>query len=170
MLDISGSVHVVPFGDVTTVVNMTKDFSYALMDIGVAYREDTDVVSNVIREVAQDIADDPDWGWKLLEPLDMMGVESLGDSAVVIRCRVKTKPILQFGVQREFNRRIKKRFDLEGIEIPFPHTTVYFGVDKSGGAPPAHLLMEAEERAEVARAAETEDAPSESVPYGRPPE
>ena len=170
MRDISGSVHVVPFGDVTTVVNMTKDFSYALMDIGVAYREDTDVVSNVIREVAQDIADDPDWGWKLLEPLDMMGVESLGDSAVVIRCRVKTKPILQFGVQREFNRRIKKRFDLEGIEIPFPHTTVYFGVDKSGGAPPAHLLMEAEERAEVARAAETEDAPSESVPYGRPPE
>ena len=170
MRDISGSVHVVPFGDVTTVVNMTKDFSYALMDIGVAYREDTDVVSNVIREVAQDIADDPDWGWKLLEPLDMMGVESLGDSAVVIRCRVKTKPILQFGVQREFNRRIKKRFDLEGIEIPFPHTTVYFGVDKSGGAPPAHLLMEAEERAEVARAAETEDAPSESVPYGRQPE
>ena len=63
MRDISGAVHVVPFGDVTTVVNMTKDFSYALMDIGVAYREDTDFVSNVIREVAQDIADDPDWGW-----------------------------------------------------------------------------------------------------------
>ena len=170
MRDISGAVHVVPFGDVTTVVNMTKDFSYALMDIGVAYREDTDFVSNVIREVAQDIADDPDWGWKLLVPLDMMGVDSLGDSAVVIRCRVKTKPSLQFGVQREFNRRIKKRFDLEGIEIPFPHTTVYFGVDKSGGAPPARVLMEAEERAEVARAAETDDAPSESVPYGRPPE
>lgn len=171
MRDISGSYHVVPFGDVTTVVNMTKDFSYALMDIGVAYREDTDHVSSVIREVAQDIADDPDWGWKLLEPLDMMGVNALGDSAVVIRCRVKTKPILQWGVQREFNRRIKKRFDEEGIEIPFPHTTVYFGIDKAGGSPPARVLMEAEQRAEIARATDdTQDAPSESVSYGRPPE
>jgi small conductance mechanosensitive channel len=172
MRDVSGAYHVVPFGDVTTVVNMTKEFSYALMDIGVAYREDTDHVSAIIREVAQDIADDPDWGWKLLEPLDMMGVNELGDSAVVIRCRVKTKPILQWGVQREFNRRIKKRFDLEGIEIPFPHTTIYFGVDKVGGAPPARVLMEAEQRAEVARATEKAsfEAPTDSVSYGRPPE
>jgi small conductance mechanosensitive channel len=171
MRDIAGSLHVVPFGDVTTVVNMTKEYSYAVMDVGVAYREDTDHVSNILREVAQDIADDPDWGWKLLEPLDMMGVHALGDSAVVIRCRVKTKPILQFGVQREFNRRIKKRFDQEGIEIPFPHTTIYFGVDKAGGAPPARLLMEAEDRAQLAETkSASHEIKSDSVAYGRAPE
>jgi len=171
--DLSGSMHVVPFGDVTSVVNMSKDFAYALMDIGVAYREDTDHVSAIIKEVAEDVANDPDWGWKMTEPLEMLGVNALGDSAVVIRCRVKTKPSLQWGVQREFNRRIKQRFDKEGIEIPFPHTTIYFGIDKEGGAPPARLLVEAEQRAALADAtggSSAAEAPDTSVPHGRPPE
>ncbi|MEQ8816735.1 MAG: mechanosensitive ion channel [Thalassobaculum sp.] len=145
--DVEGAVHTVPFGDVTSVVNMTKDFSYALMDIGVAYREDTDHVSALIREVGEELRQDPEHGPKILEPIEMLGVDQLADSAVVIRARLKTKPILQWGIKREMNRRLKKRFDAEGIEIPFPHQTLYFGVDKDGTAPPGRILLEAERAA-----------------------
>ncbi len=145
--DLEGSVHVVPFGDVTAVVNMTKDFSFALLDIGVAYREDTDHVSAIIREVGEELKLDPEHGPKILEPIEILGVDQLADSAVVIRARLKTKPILQWGIKREMNRRLKKRFDLEGIEIPFPHQTLYFGVDKDGTAPPGRILMQAERAA-----------------------
>lgn len=147
--DVEGSVHTVPFGDVTTVVNLTKDFSYALLDIGVGYREDTDAVSEVIRQVGEELREDPDHGPKILEPIEMLGVNELGDSAVVIRARIKTKPILQWGVKREMLRRLKKRFDAENIEIPFPHQTLYFGVDKDGTSPPGRILLEAEQTAKA---------------------
>ena len=71
----------------------------------------------------------------------MMGVQELADSAVIIRSRIKTEPIMQWSVKREFLRRVKKRFDQEGIEIPFPHTTMYFGEDKDGKAPPAQIVI-----------------------------
>lgn len=145
--DVEGCVHVIPFGDVTTVINLTKDFSYALVDVGVAYREDTDRVSEVIRSVADEMQEDPDWKALFLEPIEIMGVNELADSAVIIRCRIKTPPVKQWGVKREFLRRLKKRFDAENIEIPFPHTTVYFGVDAAGKAPPAHVALQAEETA-----------------------
>ena len=77
----------------------------------------------------------------------MLGVDQLADSAVVIRVRLKTKPILQWGIKREMNRRLKKRFDAEGIEIPFPHQTLYFGIDRDGTAPPGRILLEAERAA-----------------------
>jgi len=150
--DLAGSVHVVPFGDVTTVINLTKDFSYAVLDIGVGYREDTDHVSAVIREVGEELRQDPEHGPKFLEPIEILGVDQLADSAVVIRARIKTKPILQWGIKREMNRRLKKRFDLEGIEIPFPHRTLYFGVDKDGTAPPGRILLEAERAAKALEA------------------
>lgn len=145
--DVEGSVHTVPFGDVTSVVNMTKDFSYALLDIGVAYREDTDHVGRVIQEVAEELRQDPDHGPKILDPVEVFGVQELADSAVIIRARLKTKPVLQWGVKREMLRRLKKRFDAEGIEIPFPHQTLFFGVDKDGTAPPGRILLEAERAA-----------------------
>jgi len=129
--DLSGTVHTVPFGDVTTVENFTKDFSYAVLDIGVGYGEDTDVVSAVLGEIGVEILADDVYGERIIGPMEIMGVHELGDSAVVIRARVKTKPMLQWGVRREFYRRIKKRFDMLGIEIPFPHQTVYFGQKKS---------------------------------------
>jgi moderate conductance mechanosensitive channel len=132
--DVSGTVHTVPFGDVTTVENFTKDFSYAVLDIGVGYGEDTDVVSAVLGEIGEEIFADEAFRDRILEPLEIMGVHELGDSAVVIRGRIKTKPMLQWGVRREFYRRIKKRFDALGIEIPFPHQTVYFGESKEGSA------------------------------------
>lgn len=145
--DLEGGVHTVPFGDVTSVINLTKDFSYAVLDIGVAYREDTDHVAAVIREVGAELQQDPEHGPKFLEPLEILGVETLGDSAVVIRARIKTKPILQWGIKREMNRRLKKRFDADGIEIPYPHQTLYFGVGKDGTAPPGRILLEAEKAA-----------------------
>jgi moderate conductance mechanosensitive channel len=128
--DVSGTVHTVPFGDVTTVENFTKDFSYALLDIGVGYSEDTDVVCTVLGEIGTEIFEDEGFRDRILTPLEIMGVHELGDSAVVIRARIKTKPMLQWGVRREFYRRIKQRFDALGIEIPFPHQTVYFGENK----------------------------------------
>lgn len=140
--DLSGTVHTVPFSSVGSVVNMTKDFSYAVIDMGVAYREDTDAVFEVMKEVGAELQADPEFGPAILEPLEVLGVNSFGDSAVMLRARIKTRPIKQWWVGREFNRRIKKRFDALGIEIPFPHTTVYFGQAKDGSAPPANLRID----------------------------
>ncbi|MCY3755547.1 MAG: mechanosensitive ion channel family protein, partial [Alphaproteobacteria bacterium] len=130
--DLSGTVHVVPFGEVGTVENLTRDYSYAVIDAGVGYSEDTDRVSDVLREVAASMESDEDWRDRIIPPFEVFGVQELGDSAVVVRCRFKTPPMQQWAVAREFRRRMKKRFDELGIEIPFPHRTVYFG----GGKPP----------------------------------
>ena len=165
--DLEGSVHIIPFGDVTSVINLTKDFSYALLDVGVAYREDTDRVSEVIKEVADEMQADEDWKALFLDPIEILGVNELADSAVIIRCRIKTPPIKQWGVKREMLRRLKKRFDAENIEIPFPHTTVYFGVDAAGKAPPAHINLQAEETAK--QLAPPPDPTVEEVTSPKPP-
>ena len=133
--DLSGTVHVVPFGEVGTVENLTRDYSYAVIDAGVGYGEDTDRVSDVLREVAAGMESDGDWRDRVIPPFEVFGVQELGDSAVIVRCRFKTPPMHQWAVAREFRRRMKKRFDELGIEIPFPHRTVYFG----GGKPPESL-------------------------------
>jgi moderate conductance mechanosensitive channel len=132
--DVSGTLHTVPFGEVTTVENYTKDFAYAVLDIGVGYGEDTDVVCAVLEEIGAEVIVDEAFRDRIMSPLEIMGVHELGDSAVVIRGRIKTLPMLQWGVRREFYRRIKKRFDVLGIEIPFPHQTVYFGEQKEASA------------------------------------
>jgi small-conductance mechanosensitive channel len=137
--DLSGNVHTIPFSSVGTVTNMTKLYSYYLLDIGVAYREDTDEVAAVCRQIVEEMRAEPEYGPEILEPLEVLGVDQFADSAVIIKARIKTRPIKQWMVGREFNRRMKKRFDELGIEIPFPHQTVYFGVDKKGEAPPAHI-------------------------------
>ncbi len=128
--DLSGTVHVVPFGEVGTVENLTRDYSYAVIDAGVGYGEDTDRVSDVLREIAAGMEGDDSWRHRVIPPFEVFGVQELGDSAVVVRCRFKTPPMQQWAVAREFRRRMKKRFDELGIEIPFPHRTVYFGGGK----------------------------------------
>ncbi len=142
MRDLHGNVHTVPFSAVDSVVNMTKDYSQYLLDVGVAYREDTDAVSEVLKGVCEDMRGDPDWAPLILEPLEVLGVDRFADSAVILRARLKTPPLKQWSVGREFNRRMKKRFDELGIEIPFPHRTIYFGEDKDGRAPPARVRMQ----------------------------
>jgi len=123
--DLAGSVHVVPHGKIDTLSNMTKDFSYALLDIGVAYKENTDRVVEVMREVCDRMAAEEQWRPLILEPLEVMGVNDFADSAVIVRVRIKTVPLYQWSVGREYRRRLKMAFDQRGIEIPFPHRTLY---------------------------------------------
>ena len=148
--DIAGVVHVVPFSEVTTLENMTKDYSRYVFEIGVAYREDTDHVVEVLIALGEELRADPVHGPDILEPFEILGVDSFGDNAVVIKARITTRPIKQWGVGREFNRRMKKKFDELGIEIPFPHRTIYFGEDKSGNAPPARIVTDDGKRPPVA--------------------
>ncbi|NIM40413.1 MAG: mechanosensitive ion channel [Hydrogenophaga sp.] len=133
--DYDGNVHYVPNGEITTVINMSRGFSQAVMDIGVAYREDVDEVMAVMRRVGQQLRQDESFGPRILDDLDIAGVDQWADSAVIIRCRFRTQPLEQWGVRREYMRRLKSAFDAEGIEIPYPHLTVYAGVDRAGKAP-----------------------------------
>jgi small-conductance mechanosensitive channel len=143
--DLSGSVHYIPNGQIDVVTNMTKDFSHYVFDIGVAYREDIDEVIEVIKQVDEDLRKDPDFSEDILEPMEIFGLDKFADSAVIIKARIKTKPIKQWGVAREFNRRLKKKFDEKGIEIPFPHLTLYMGQDKEGKAAPMFVRMDKKE-------------------------
>lgn len=151
--DLDGTVATIPFSAVTSVKNLTKDFSYALFDIGVAYREDIDEVIAVIKQLGAEMQKDANFGPLILQPLEMLGLDRFDNSAVIIKARIKTLPIRQWDVMREFNRRLKRRFDELGIEIPFPHQTLYFGADKNGKAPPLHLATEGEARGHPPRAA-----------------
>jgi small-conductance mechanosensitive channel len=124
---LDGTIHVFPNGAINTLSNMTYEFSYYLFDVGVAYKEDTDRVISVLKEVGDQIMQEEAYRSAILEPLEILGVDKFGDSAVIIKARIKTLPIKQWLVGREMNRRIKKRFDELGIEIPFPHQSLYFG-------------------------------------------
>ena len=125
--DVSGAVHVFPNGTINTLSNMTKEWSGYVLDIGVAYKEDTDHVVAVMRRVADEMREEPEWRDRILEPIQIFGVDDFADSAVVIKARLKTLPIQQWNVGREYRRRLKKAFDAEGIEIPFPHRSIYVG-------------------------------------------
>ena len=157
--DLEGAVHTVPFGEVASVLNMTKDFSFAFMDVGIAYRENVDEVVEVLREIGEGIQADEEFGPLILEPLEVLGLDSFGASSVNIRIRLKTLPIKQWQVKREFQRRMKHEFDERGIEIPFPHQTVYFGTGKTGHSAAARIALE---REAVEALREPQVAPTES--------
>ena len=125
--DLDGRVHVIPNGAFDVVTNMTKQYSRCVLDIGVAYKEDVDEVMAVLQELGDEMAADPKYSTVITAPLEVLGVEDFGDSSVVIRMRFTTIPMQQWTVAREFRRRVKKTFDAKGIEIPFPHRTVYLG-------------------------------------------
>ncbi len=140
--DVAGNVHVLPFSEVKTVVNKTKDWSFYVFDVGIAYRENVDHVIGVLREIGADLQKDAEFGALIAEPLEILGLDKFADSAVIIKARIKVVPPgKQWTVGREFNRRMKARFDAEGIEIPFPHQTIYFGEDRSGRAPAVHVAI-----------------------------
>jgi small conductance mechanosensitive channel len=138
--DLAGNVHYVRNGEIDVVTNMTKDYSRYVFNIGVAYREDVDEVIAVIREVDRELREDPAFKEDILEPIEVLGLDEFGDSALVIKARTTTRPIKQWSVGREFKRRLKRAFDERNIEIPFPHLTLYPGADKKGGAPPLHVV------------------------------
>jgi small conductance mechanosensitive channel len=140
--DLAGNVHYVPNGQIDVVTNMTKDYSRYVFDIGVAYREDVDEVIEVIKEVDEEMRNDPEFKDDIIEPIEILGLDQFANSAIIIRARTTTMPIKQWRVGREFNRRLKKKFDEKDIEIPFPHLTLYMGQDKKGQAPPLHIVTE----------------------------
>ena len=150
--DLAGAVHLIPYSEVTSITNFTRDFSFYLIELGVAYREDTDEVCAVLHEVVDGMKPEAPFRREILEPLEILGVDKFADSAVVIKARIKTVPGRQWAIGREFNRRLKKAFDTRGIEIPFPHTTVYFGEPKEGLAPPARLALTGSPEGEPIRA------------------
>ena len=117
--DVEGKVYIIPNGVIDVVSNFTKDWSRALVEIGVAYKEDVDHVISVLEEVGESLRADPAWKDFILEPMTVQGLDSFGDSSVNIRMFFKTVPLKQWDVGREFNRRVKKAFDEKGIEIPF---------------------------------------------------
>ncbi len=133
--DYDGNVHFVPNGEITTVVNMSRGFAQAVIDVRVAYRENIDDVIAVMREVGAQLRADATFAPKLLDDLEIAGVDSWAESAVMVRCRFKCVALEQWSVRREYLRRLKHAFDERGIEIPFPHVTVYAGQDKRGAAP-----------------------------------
>ncbi|HMA66757.1 MAG TPA: mechanosensitive ion channel domain-containing protein, partial [Desulfosalsimonadaceae bacterium] len=140
--DIYGNVSMVPWSSVETVTNQTKSFGYAVVEPGVAYRENIDEVIGVVKQVAAEMRADPAISRDILSDLQILGLIELGDSAVVVRTRFKTTPFKRWFLERDFRRRLKNRFDELGIEIPFPHSTIYFGENKSGTAPPARINIE----------------------------
>jgi moderate conductance mechanosensitive channel len=125
--DQSGTVHIFQNGKINTLSNMTKDWSAIVLDIGVAYKEDVDNVIEIIKQVGDELQQDPDFRDRIIEPIEVMGLDKFDDSALVIRARIKTKPIQQWSTGREYRKRLKKAFDQNNIEIPFPHTTIYWG-------------------------------------------
>jgi small-conductance mechanosensitive channel len=131
--DLEGKVHYIPNGSVGIATNMTKEWSRAVLDIGVAYKEDVDEVMEVLKEVGAEMEKDPTYSQFILEPLQILGVNEFADSAVVIKVMFKTLPLKQWDVGREFRRRVKKTFDEKGIEIPFPHVTLYMGEAENKG-------------------------------------
>lgn len=139
--DLDGNVHFVRNSQIPVVTNMTKGFSRYVFDVGVAYREDVDEVMEVLRQVDAELRTDEEFNLDILEPLEILGLDKFDASSIVIKARTTTRPLRQWAVGREFNRRLKKRFDELGIEIPFPHLTLYAGQGKDGSAPPLPVRM-----------------------------
>lgn len=122
--DFDGTVHVFPYSEAQVLHNLTKSFSYYVFDLQVSYGSDLDAALAIMKRVGARLKSDPDFADKILEPIEVVGVDNLADSGVVLKARIKTIPLQQWTVGREYNRRIKLAFDEAGVEIPFPHLKV----------------------------------------------
>ena len=131
--DLSGNVHVIPNSIIDIVTNMTKEYSCYVLDIGVAYGENVDRVIGIMREIDEEMRSDPAYGFDMLEPIEVMGVERFDNAAMIIRARLKTRPIQQGRIGREFNHRLKKVFDERGFPFRIASST---GEQPQDGAPP----------------------------------
>jgi moderate conductance mechanosensitive channel len=136
--DLAGVVHVFPNGSITSLSNLTTEWSAYVFEIGVAYKEDTDHVIEIMKNVGKTMLEDQQYRQYMLEAPDIFGIEKFADSAVIIKGRIKTKPIRQWEVGREFLRRIKYAFDENSIEIPVPHRSIFF--DETTKAFDVHLF------------------------------
>ena len=133
--DLDGIVHSVPNGEIRVASNFTKEWSRVNLNISVGYGEDLDHVMEVLNRIGKEMAEEPYWKEALLTAPQVLRVDAFEDSGIAIKVLGETKPIRQWEVMGELRRRIKRVFDEEGIEIPWPHTKVYFGTPPSPGAP-----------------------------------
>lgn len=131
--DYQGSVHFVPNGVITTVTNLSRNFAFAVIDIGVSYRSDIDQVFDIMRDVSSALRHDPDFGAKILDDIEIAGVEQWADSAVMIKARIKVVALWHGPIRREYLRQLKIAFDANNIEIPFPQRVVYSKEEKKEG-------------------------------------
>ncbi|MBM3548334.1 MAG: mechanosensitive ion channel [Alphaproteobacteria bacterium] len=131
--DMTGSQITIPFSAVTTIKNMTRDFSYYVFDVSVAYDQEIAQVEDVLKKVDEEMRSEPQWAARILAPIEILGVDKFGDYAITLKARTKTRPIQQWAVGREFNRRIKIAFDAAGISIPFPTSVQMFKSVGGGG-------------------------------------
>lgn len=125
--DLDGIVHSVPNGEISVASNYTQEWSRVNLNISVGYGEDLDRVIEVINRIGNEMAEDPYWASLMLSPPQVLRVDAFGDSGIDIKILGDTKPIKQWEIMGELRRRIKRVFDEEGIEIPWPHTKVFFG-------------------------------------------
>jgi len=128
--DLDGARHIIPNGEIRTVSNLTQEWSRAHLNISVAYKEDLDRVMALMRKTWEEMSADPNWSSSIIAKTPwLLRVDEFGDSGITIRMVGETKPIKQWDVMGEFRRRIKKVFDQEDIEIPWPHVKLYLGDD-----------------------------------------
>jgi small conductance mechanosensitive channel len=116
--DVSGSVHIIPFSSVLTVVNMTKEYAYAMFDIRISYEDDADAAFGAIQQTARHMQQDETFAPMILAPIEVLGIDGFGDLGVLLKSRMKTRPGKQWAVQREFYRRVKLDLANAGIEMP----------------------------------------------------
>lgn len=124
--DFDGTLHVIPYSEAQTVHNLTKSFSYYVFNVPISYDSSIDAALALMHAVGAELWREPDFKHAILEPIEVVGVDALADSGVVLKARVKTAPLQQWKVGREYNRRIKLAFDKAGIEIPVPHMKLSF--------------------------------------------
>jgi moderate conductance mechanosensitive channel len=137
--DLNGIYHLIPFSSVDAVSNFSRDYSNFVIDMGVAYREDTEEAKAAMFDAFDELKRHPEQGANIIGAFEWFGLEQFADSAVILRARIRTLPGKQWGVGRAYNEIVKRIFDARGIEIPFPHTTLYLGENKQGQTQPFHV-------------------------------
>lgn len=127
--DLNGTVHIFPNGAIETVSNLTREWARYVIDLAVAYREDVDRVMELLQEIGRELQEDPEYGPRMVQPMTILGVDSFGETGVTIKLMITTLPSQQWSVGRELRRRIKNRFDAEGIRFPYPHSSLNWASD-----------------------------------------
>ncbi|MCA8928840.1 MAG: mechanosensitive ion channel [Alphaproteobacteria bacterium] len=140
--DLQGIYHIIPFSSVDMVSNYMRGFTFYVCDMGIAYRESVDEAKQAMFDAFAELRANPDYGKDILEDLQWQGLHAFGDSAIILRVRIKCVGGRHLVVGRAYNEILKRVFDERDIEIPFPHQTVYFGIDKKGNAPPLHVVRD----------------------------